>query len=220
MNKVLSKRIPREFKSNLPKYIALLLLIVLCMYLVTAMVASSETIIIRTDEHNAANHVEDGQFTTFLPLTDEQEKDITDKGVTLERMYSLDIKAEDGSTLRVMKNRRNIDLVELISGEYPSKDNEAAVERRYAEEHSLNVGSKLTVGSTEYTVCGIGASPDYDAPYQNMSDMAVSSKNFGIIFVTDSEYERVSDSSKSAQTFTYGYLLGNDMTNDKLKELI
>ena len=67
MNKVLSKRIPREFRSNLPKYIALLLLIVLCMYLVTAMVASSETIIIRTDEHNAANHVEDGQFTTFLP---------------------------------------------------------------------------------------------------------------------------------------------------------
>ena len=165
MNKVLSKRIPREFKSNLPKYIALLLLIVLCMYLVTAMVASSETIIIRTDEHNAANHVEDGQFTTFLPLTDEQEKDITDKGVTLERMYSLDIKAEDGSTLRVMKNRRNIDLVELISGEYPSKDNEAVVERRYAEEHSLDVGSKLTVGGTEYTVCGIGASPDYDAPY-------------------------------------------------------
>lgn len=220
MNKVLSKRIPREFRSNLPKYIALLLLIVLCMYLVTAMVASSETIIIRTDEHNTANHVEDGQFTTFLPLTDEQEKDITDKGVTLERMYSLDIKAEDGSTLRVMKNRRNIDLVELISGEYPSKDNEAAVERRYAEEHSLDGGSKLTVGGTEYTVCGIGASPDYDAPYQNMSDMAVSSKNFGIIFVTDSEYERVSDSSKSAQTFTYGYLLGNDMTDDKLKELI
>ena len=220
MNKVLSKRIPREFKSNLPKYIALLLLIVLCMYLVTAMVASSETIIIRTDEHNAANHVEDGQFTTFLPLTDEQEKDITDKGVTLERMYSLDIKAEDGSTLRVMKNRRNIDLVELISGEYPSKDNEAVVERRYAEEHSLDVGSKLTVGGTEYTVCGIGASPDYDAPYQNMSDMAVSSKNFGIIFVTDSEYKRVSDSSKSAQTFTYGYLLGNDMTDDELKELI
>lgn len=148
MNKVLSKRIPREFKSNLPKYIALLLLIVLCMYLVTAMVASSETIIIRTDEHNAANHVEDGQFTTFLPLTDEQEKDITDKGVILERMYSLDIKAEDGSTLRVMKNRKNIDLVELISGEYPSKDNEAVVERRYAEEHSLDVGSKLTVGGT------------------------------------------------------------------------
>ncbi len=220
MNKVLSKRIPREFRSNLPKYIALLLLIVLCMYLVTAMVASSETIIIRTDEHNAVNHVEDGQFTTFLPLTDEQEKGITDKGVTLERMYSLDIKAEDGSTLRVMKNRRNIDLVELISGKYPADDNEVVVERRYAEEHSLDVGDKLTVGGTEYIVCGIGASPDYDAPYQNMSDMAVSSRNFGLIFVTDSEYERVSDSSKSAQTFTYGYLLGNDMTDDKLKELI
>lgn len=220
MNKVLSKRIPREFKSNLPKYIALLLLIVLSMYLVTAIVASSDTIITRTEEHSAANHVEDGQFTTFLPLTDEQEKDITDKGVTLERMYSLDIKAEDGSTVRVMKNRKDIDLVELVSGEYPAKDNDAVVERRYAEEHSLNVGDKLTVGGTEYTVCGIGASPDYDAPYQNMSDVAVSSKNFGLIFVTDSEYERVSDNSKSAQTFTYGYLLGNDMTDDKLKDLI
>ena len=120
MNKVLSKRIPREFKSNLPKYIALLLLITLSMYLVTAIVASSDTVITRTDEHSAANHVEDGQFTTFLPLTYEQEKDITDKGVTLERMYSLDIKAEDGSTVRVMKNRKDIDLVELVSGEYPT----------------------------------------------------------------------------------------------------
>lgn len=83
MNKVLSKRIPREFRSNLPKYIALLLLIVLCMYLVTAMVASSETIIIRTAEHNAANHVEDGQFTTFLPLTTSRKRILPTRALLL-----------------------------------------------------------------------------------------------------------------------------------------
>lgn len=45
MQKVLRKRIWRDFKSNLPRYLALSLLIILAMYLVVSLVGAAETII-------------------------------------------------------------------------------------------------------------------------------------------------------------------------------
>ena len=49
MQKVLRKRVLREFRENLFRYIALFLLIVLGMYLVVSLVAAAESIIIGTD---------------------------------------------------------------------------------------------------------------------------------------------------------------------------
>ena len=42
MQKVLRKRIWRDFKSNLPRYLALSLLIILAMYLVVSLVGAAE----------------------------------------------------------------------------------------------------------------------------------------------------------------------------------
>lgn len=220
MNRVLAKRIPRELKANWAKYLAILLLIAFSMYMVGNIVAGAETIIFRTEEHNTANHVEDGQFTTFIPLTDEQEKQITDTGITLERIFSMDLKAEDDSVLRMMKLRQNIDLVEVVDGALPSADNETALERRYAEVHGITPGSSITVAGTEYKVTALVVSPDYDAPFQNLSDMAVSSDGFGVMFVTGGQYDAVKSQDISAQTCCYAYLLGGDMTDDKLKDMI
>ena len=114
MNKVLRKRLLRELKSNFARYAALVLLIVFGMYVIVAVVSSVDTIIVRSDEHGEMNRVEDGQFGVFIPLTDEQENQITDMGVTLERHFSIDVFAGDGSKLRVFKNRSDIDLVELV----------------------------------------------------------------------------------------------------------
>lgn len=220
MNRVLAKRIPRELRANWAKYLAILVLIAFSMFMVGNLVTSADTIITRTDEHNAANHVEDGQFTTFIPLTAEQEKQITDSGVTLEKLFSMDVTAQDGSVLRMMKLRENIDLVEIISGEYPAGENETLLERRYAEVHGLTAGSKITVAGTEYTVTGLGVSPDYDAPFQNLSDIAVSSSGFGVMFVTGSQYDAVKAQNITAQTCCYAYLLGGGMTDGSLKQMI
>ena len=70
----------------------------------------------------------------FIPLTDEQEKEITDKGITLEQHFSIDVTAKDGSKLRVFRKRNDIDLIELDSGRLAEKKGEAVVEKRYSEE--------------------------------------------------------------------------------------
>lgn len=221
MNKVLRKRLLRELKTNFARYIALVILIVLGMYLIISLVASAETIITRTDEHCEMNLLEDGQFGVFIPLTDEQEKEITDRGVTLEKHFSIDVSAEDGSRLRVFRNRENIDLIELDSGRPAESMNEAVAEKRYCEEHALSVGDRITAGGIEFEIVGIGTVPDYDAPFEKFSDTAVSSVGFGLLFVSDKQYDHIkNDTSQKAEDLCYAYRLNGGMTDDELKDMI
>lgn len=221
MNRVLRKRLGRELKTNFARYLALVLLIVMGMYIIVSVVASADTIIDGTAEHNKANKVEDGQFGVFIPLTDEQEKEITDKGITLEQHFSIDVTAKDGSKLRVFPKRNDIDLIELDSGRLAEKKGEAVVEKRYSEEHSLSVGDKLTAGGVEFEIVGIGTTPDYDTPFENFSDTAVSSEGFGLLFVSDDQYDYFkNDSDQKAEDLCYAYRLNGKATDDELKEMI
>ena len=221
MNKVLRKRLLRELKSNFARYAALVLLIVFGMYVIVSVVSSADTIIRRTDEHGEMNKVEDGQFGVFIPLTDEQEKQISDMGITLEKHFSIDIFAEDGSKLRVFRNRNDIDLVELDSGRYAENMNEAVAEKRYCEDHSLTVGDKLTAGGIEYEIVGIGTTPDYDAPFDKFSDTAVSSVGFGLLFVSDEQYDYIkNDTSQQAEDLCYAYRLNGKADDEDLKDMI
>ena len=221
MNRVLRKRLGRELKTNFARYLALVLLIVMGMYIIVSVVASADTIIDGTAEHGKQNKVEDGQFGVFIPLTDEQEKEITDRGITLEQHFSIDVTAKDGSKLRVFRKRNDIDLIELDSGRLAEKKGEAVVEKRYSEEHSLSVGDKLTAGGVEFEIVGIGTTPDYDTPFENFSDTAVSSKGFGLLFVSDDQYDYFkNDSDQKAEDLCYAYRLNGKATDDELKEMI
>ncbi len=74
MNKVLNKRILRDLKANFARYLALLLMIIAGMFIVIAVVGAAETIITGTNELAEQNKVEYGQFSVFLPLTEEQSR--------------------------------------------------------------------------------------------------------------------------------------------------
>ena len=55
MNRVLRKRLGRELKTNFARYLALVLLIVMGMYIIVSVVASADTIIDGTAEHGKQN---------------------------------------------------------------------------------------------------------------------------------------------------------------------
>ncbi len=83
MKRVLNKRILRDLRHNFVRYAALFLLVVLGMYIVTSMVASSENVIQGTIEKNGINRVEDGEFSVFVPLTDKQLDEIRSNDVEI-----------------------------------------------------------------------------------------------------------------------------------------
>lgn len=221
MNKVLNKRILRDLKGNFLRYLALFLLIVLGMYIVIAIVGAANTIITGTELKAEENKVEDGQFGVFIPLTAGQEEEIRDKGVTLERMFSVDLTQEDESTLRVFANREEINLVYVDDGRLAETKDEVVLEKRYAAEHALAVGDTVELADKTYTITGIGCVPEYDMPIAKFSDMAVESSLFGLAFVTEEAYEEILASGEAGiEEYCYAYRLNGAMTHDELKEEI
>ena len=221
MKKILRKRLPRDLKENLGRYIALILLIVLGIYLVVGIVGSAEVILHGTKDMRSVSKTEDGQFSVFLPLSEDELKSLTGDGTIIEEMFYIDLSLNDSQTLRLFKNRESIDLIQLKEGRIAQNEGEAVLERRFAEVNDISLGDSLDIGDTSLTIVGIGSVPDYDQTLQSFSDTAVQSEHFGLLFVTEGQYEYIRDnSSQVAEEYNYAYLLGKDTTNAELKEKI
>lgn len=221
MQRILSKRVLRDIRENLLRYLALFFLVALVMYMVVAIVGAAETIMQGTKESGRIHHREDGQFGVFVPLTDDEIAQITEKGVTLQRDFSLDFHLGQ-STLRVYQARETVDLFVPSQGSEVPAQGEILLEQHYAEKHELGLGDSLTVGGRDFIVTGIGSTPDYDAAYEKTSDTTVDSNLFGVGFATAEDYEALKAGGESFRTedYTYTYLLNDAMTDQELKELL
>ncbi len=222
MQMILKKRILRDFKENLPRYLALGLMVILGMYIVISLVAAADTIIKGSAKAAKAQSVEDGQFSLFVPMSSAEQKKLIDAGITVEEHFYLDCKTDDDSVLRISAVRQKIDRVHADPGRLPERDGEILLEKRYSEDHRIFVGDEIGIGGRLFTVCGIGTSPDYDAPYRNLSDSIVDSRQFGTAFVNEADYQRMKEAGSSiqAEQYVYGYLLNGGLTDKELKKLL
>lgn len=222
MKRILSKRILREFKSNLGRYLALSAVIALCMYLIISIVGAANMIIKGTKEHQIKNHLEDGEFETLVKLTADEMNQIKSHDITLEPQFSIDVKTSEDDTLRIFKIRENINLIELDSGAFAQNKNEIVIEKRYAQSNDLNLGSTIIIDGTNYTVTGIGTTPDYDAVLKDFSDTAIDSTSFGTAFVSNETYDilKQSDSLVNAETYRYAFIISGNYTAQDLKDLL
>lgn len=220
MQKVLRKRILRDFKTNIVRYLALGFLIILSMYLVVSMLAAAETIIRGSQKSDKESNVEDGEFSLFVPMKDYEWEKLEDKGITLEKMFFMDYSVEDDITLRVFQNREQINRMILKEGSLAEKEDEVVLERRYAEIHDIQLGDAVEIGGREFTVTGIGTVPDYDSMLKSLGDTGCDSQHFGLAFVTADTYTAMQKEGKAAKSeeYYYAYLLNDKMTNDELKE--
>ena len=222
MNKILIKRVFRNLKNNFVRYFALFLLIVMGMYLVVSMIDSADTVINGVNEKAKINKLEDGEFKVFEKLSKNELSALKDKKIKVEEAFYMDYKLKDDSTIRIFKNRKNINLIDLDEGKLSSSVNEIVIEKRYAKEHNLNLGDKIEIADKKYKIVGIGSVPDYDAPFKEMSDTSVDSNRFGLGFVNDKEYNTLKKEKKFSKTeeYVYSYKLNDNMTNGELKKYL
>lgn len=221
MNRVLRKRLLRDLKSNFGRYTALILLIVMGIFIVLSLSDSAESVIQGTENMKSVNMVEDGQFTVFLPLTDEEKEKISKNGTVIEEMFYTDLPVEGGKTLRLFKNREKIDLIQLTKGRLAESGSEAVLERRFAAENGYRCGDTVIAGGEEFDIVGIGTVPDYDHPLKSLADTCATSEDFGLIFTTAENYDRIrSESVQSAEEYVYAYRLGEKFSDDDLKDEI
>lgn len=217
---VLNKRIPRRIKANILQYTALFLLIAAGMYFIASLAGSSNSIITGVKKYQRDNHLEDGEFSVMSPLSDEDTAALEKKGISLERMFSLDAAAEDGSVLRVFVNRKNINIQSADKGRVEAEKGEVMLEKRYAESHNKGVGDTITIAGENFRICGIGTAPDYDYLLKTISDAGTDSYSFSIAFVSEEDYAMLEGSKEGirSEDYAYSYLLNGKMSDSELKK--
>lgn len=78
MGGILEKRLLRDLRQNAGRYFALTMLIVLGVFLVFSIVGAAEVVLGGTELQKSVNQAQDGSFTVFLELNDDELDTLTD----------------------------------------------------------------------------------------------------------------------------------------------
>ena len=202
---VLHVRIFRYLKSNAGRYGALFLLLVIGLTVIIGIAAATDSIVYTVEKFNEKNRLEDGSFSVLAPLTAEEMAELERSGVLLEENFSLDFELNNGSVLRIFKNRKEINLVEIDLGRVAIEGEEIVLEKLYAIHFGHQLSSTIVVGGMEFTVSGTGSAPDYNCLKKNLSDVGTDIAAFSIAFVPEVAYEKLKNSTSMSASEEYNY---------------
>ncbi len=212
----LAKRLPRELRRNIGKYLGIFLLMCGSTALTSGFLLAAHSIGCLIDDMRDAYAIEDGRVTTSFEATDDQLKAAEDAagdvgGVTLYKNFSIDaiIKktaGDDGTkrTLRTYAHRTKVDIASYCEGKEPKTDDEVAIDRVFATNNDLAVGDKVELEGRTYTICGIMTQPDSQALFLNNSDFTVNTITYGVAEVTDAGFAALEDAG-GAPDYTYSF---------------
>ena len=212
----LAKRLPRELRRNIGKYLGIFLLMCGSIALTSGFLLAAHSIGCLIDGMRDDYTIEDGRVTTSFEATGEQLKAAEDAaedvgGVTLYKNFSIDAiikkaSGDDGTkrTLRTYAHRTKVDIASYCEGRQPKADDEVAIDRVFATNNDLAVGDRIELEGRTYTICGIMTQPDSQALFPNNSDFTINTITYGVAEVTDAGFAALEDAG-GAPAYTYSF---------------
>lgn len=196
MKNPLRKRLPRELKSELGKYLVILILLIASIGFVSGFLVADGSMIRAYNESFEKYNVEDGNFRTSKALNRAQTKNITGYGVALDEMFYVEQKLESGSTLRIFKIRENMNRACLMDGAMPEKPGEIAIDRMYADNNKLKVGDTIKSSRHSWKITGLVALSDYSTMFASNNDTMFDAILFGVAVVPSEEFDTYPESDR------------------------
>lgn len=228
MRNPLWRRIPKELKEELGKYIVIFLFMVITTGMVSGFMVAGESMKKTYDNTFDKYNVEDGHFDLSDEASDNMKDNIEDAGVTLYDMsyYELPMSkigsdsendAADGGvrTLRIFAPRHDVNKMCLMDGEFPVETDEIAIDRMYAVNNDIEIGDDIKVGDKVYSVCGFVALSDYSTMFQNNNDTMFDATIFGIAVVSNAEFDDLLEKNK---TWSYSWMYDDGMPDEENDE--
>ncbi len=179
----LNRRLLREFREEVGKYLVVFLLMVCTIGLCSGFLVADGSMIIAYNESFEKYNIEDGHFETESKLNTAQRKRLEAYGVSITDLNYTEAALTNGSKLRIFAKREQIDLECLMEGEFPISSGEIAIDRMYAENNDLKVGDKIEEDNTSWTISGLVALSDYSSLFENNSDSMFDAVQFGVAVV-------------------------------------
>jgi len=222
MKNPLYKRVPRELKSDFGKYIALFLFLCLTITLVSGFLVADGSTLSAYNESFSKYNIEDGHFTLVQKADSKWLNDLEDKeDIKVYPMTYKDKPINKKHTIRIYKNRKDINKVDVMSGKLPKEDNEIAIDRLYAENNNLEIGDNLKIQNKNYKIVGLVALSDYTALFKNNTDMMFDANKFTVSVVTDKGFNKLNDNGiKYCYSWDYNHKhMTEDEINDKADDI-
>ena len=204
MKNPLRKRLPRELKGEMGKYLVVFILMVASIGFVSGFLVADNSMLIAYNEGFEKYNIEDGNFRTAEQVYKTQREEIEALGVKLYDNYYVEEPLDNGSTMRFFKNRQQVDKVCLMKGELPAGTGEIAIDRMYADNNNLSVGDTLRSGKRTWKITGLVALSDYSCLFQNNNDSMFDAVKFGVSVVTEEEFDSL-DREKLQYNYSWIY---------------
>lgn len=226
MKNPLNKRFLRGLRSDFGKYLVIFILLVGSIGFVSGFLVADASMISAYNDSFEKYNMEDGNFVLEKNANKYLREEIESQGVTLYENYYVEEPLTNGSTMRIFKERKEVNLPCVMDGELPDSADEIAVDRMYADNNKIGVGDTLTVQITKrdgtvkegktYTISGLVALPDYSALFSDNSDMMFDAMMFGVGVVTEGAFAEF-DKGRLVYDYVWQY---NDTSSREMDDSI
>ena len=189
MKNPLHKRLPRELREEVGKYLVIFLLLTATIGFVSGFLVADGSMITAYRESFGKYNIEDGNFRLKRKANQLQRAAIEEMGVDLYENFYIEEELTGGSTLRIFQNREAVNRVCLMEGEFPEQADEIAIDRMFADNNGLEPGDMIESAARSWKVTGLVALSDYSCLYSSNKDSMFDSVKFGVSVVTPEAFE-------------------------------
>lgn len=207
----LHKRLLREMKTELGKYIVIFILLVTTIGFVSGFLVADNSMLLAYNDGFEKYNIEDGHFVTEKEMNRAQKKAVSGSGNTLYEMFYAEEALDNGSTMRIYKERNDVNGVCLMDGALPVQPDEIAIDRMYADNNGLKVGDTIQNSTKYWKVTGLVALSDYSCLFSDNNDTMFDSLKFGVGIVNE---ENFSSYTKDDLTWCYAWKYSQKPADD------
>jgi putative ABC transport system permease protein len=212
----LKKRLLRELKSDFGKYFVIFAFLVLLIAFCSGFFVATESMQQAFDGSFEKYNVENGHIIFNEKPANEIVKDIEEnQNVKLYEIFYKEVERDNEDTIRIYKNRADVDKICVMEGELANKADEIALDRMYASNANLKVGDTVRIEGKDYRITGLIAMSDYTSLFKSNTDLMFDAQHFSVAQVSDAAFEALPDYSIN---YCYAWKYQNDVNTDKERE--
>lgn len=210
MKNPLNKSLKKELSNNLARYLAISLVMVLMIATISGFFSVSYSTKDMIDKNQKDCLVEDGQIIVNKPLDQNTVSLIESQPLAIYENFYSEQKVKNNTTIRIYKDRTNINIATIHQGRMPSNNQEIALDRLFAIKNGYQLNDTITINQTKVKVVGYLSFPDYSSLIESNSDLMMDPIHFGVAIVGNQLFEQLSQSNIN---YSYGYLLDDELSS-------
>ena len=105
--------------------------------------------------------------------------------------------------IRVYKERREVNLYDILEGHAPENEHEIIIDRMHADNAGIKTGDIIYAGNADFEVVGLVGFVDYTTLYESNTDTMFDALTFDIAMTTDEGFDRIKANTRANYSFTY-----------------